>query len=98
MQNECRLSIITVNYNGLRDTCALIDSITFTNDMEVIVVDNASRSDEASLIATRYPQVRVIRSLQNLGFAGGVNAGIRSVLDRETVPPYVILMNNDTAP
>ena len=91
MQNECRLSVITVNYNGLRDTCALIDSITFTNDMEVIVVDNASRSDEASLIATRYPQVRVIRSPQNLGFAGGNNLGIQAARGK-----YLFFINNDT--
>ena len=71
MQNECRLSIITINYNGLKDTCNLIDSIPFKENMEVIVVDNASKEDEASVISERYPQVTVIRSNQNLGFAGG---------------------------
>ena len=59
--------------------------------MEVIVVDNASIQDEASIIAERYPQVKVIRSTQNLGFAGGNNLGIK-----EAKGKYILLINNDT--
>ena len=91
MQNECRLSIITINYNGLKDTCELIDSIPFDGNMEVIVVDNASTQDEASIISERYPQVKVIRSHQNLGFAGGNNVGIKAAKGQ-----YILLINNDT--
>ena len=91
MQKECRLSIITINYNGLKDTCELIDSIPFNNNMEVIVVDNASKEDEASTIAEQYPQVKVIRSEQNIGFAGGNNLGIK-----EAKGKYILLINNDT--
>ena len=91
MQNECKLSIITINYNGLKDTCELIDSIPFNNDLEVIVVDNASEKDEASLISAKYPQVKVIRSSQNLGFAGGNNLGIKAAQGK-----YLFFINNDT--
>ena len=91
MQNECELSVITVNYNGLKDTCALIESIPFNENMEVIVVDNASLQDEASLIQKRYPQVKIIRSEKNLGFAGGNNLGIQ-----ESEGKYLFLVNNDT--
>lgn len=85
------LSIITVNFNGFKDTCALIDSIPFgTLPLEVIVVDNGSREDEAALIATNYPQVRTIRSEQNLGFAGGNNLGIKAAQGK-----YLYLVNND---
>jgi len=60
---DIALSIITINYNGLADTCALIDSIPLNDDsLEVIVVDNASKADEATTIQQRYPQVRVIKS------------------------------------
>ena len=75
---KIELTIITVNFNGLKDTCELIDSITFSDSMEVIVVDNGSRQDEASAIEQRYPHVRVIRSKENLGFAGGNNLGIKA--------------------
>lgn len=92
MHPECRLSIITINYNGLADTCALIDTIPFNDEsLEVIVVDNASKEDEAAIIAQRYPQVRVVRSQQNLGFAGGNNLGIQAARGR-----YLFLINNDT--
>lgn len=91
MQREYRLSIITVNYNGLNDTCALIDSIPSEDNIEVIVVDNASLNDEATTIQTRYPQVKVIRSKNNLGFAGGNNIGIKVAQGK-----YLFLVNNDT--
>ena len=91
MQNEYKLSIITINYNGLKDTCELIDSIAFNDNMEVIVVDNASKQDEASIISERFPHVKVIRSAQNLGFAGGNNLGIKAAKG-----DYILLINNDT--
>lgn len=86
-----KISIITVNYNGLSDTCALIDSIPFDETMEVIVVDNASKNDEGTIIQTRYPQVRVIQSSENLGFAGGNNLGIKA-----STGDYLFFINNDT--
>ena len=91
MQNEYKLSIITVNYNGLKDTCALIESIPFNENMEVIVVDNASKQDEASIIQKLYPQIKVIQSEKNLGFAGGNNIGIK-----EAKGQFLFLINNDT--
>ena len=91
MQNECKLSIITINFNGLKDTCELIDSIPFNNDLEVIVVDNASQKQEAEIISKKYPQVKVIKSNKNLGFAGGNNLGIKAALGK-----YIFLINNDT--
>jgi len=91
LQNECKLSIITINFNGLKDTYELIDSIPFNDDLEVIVVDNASEKDEASLISAKYPQVKVIRSSQNLGFAGGNNLGIKAARGK-----YLFFINNDT--
>ena len=85
------LSVITVNFNGLKDTCELIDSITFSNNMEMIVVDNGSLEDEASVIEQLYPNVIVIRSNKNLGFAGGNNQGIKAAKGK-----YIFLINNDT--
>ena len=85
------VSIITINYNGLEDTCALIESIPFNENMEVIVVDNASKDQEADVIVQRYPQVKVIKSDRNLGFAGGNNLGIQAAHGK-----YLFLVNNDT--
>ena len=55
------------------------------------MVDNASILDEASIISERHPQVKVIRSHQNLGFAGGNNVGIKAAKGQ-----YILLINNDT--
>ena len=51
------VSIITVNYNGLRDTCEMIDSFRSRETYpryEIIVVDNGSRLPEAEEIQERY--------------------------------------------
>lgn len=86
------LSIITINYNGLKDTCELIDSLPLEDkSIEVIVVDNASKNDEASIIEERYPAIKVIRSHKNLGFAGGNNLGIKAARGK-----YLFFINNDT--
>lgn len=92
VQLDIQISIITINYNGLKDTCELIESLPLGDQsIEVIVVDNASKEDEAAIITNRYPQVKVIRSEQNLGFAGGNNLGIKAARGR-----YLFFINNDT--
>ena len=89
---DITLSIITINYNGLKDTCELIDSLPLEDrSIEVIVVDNASKNDEASIIEERYSAVKVIRSHKNLGFAGGNNLGIKAACGK-----YLFFINNDT--
>ena len=92
MTEEKIISIITINYNGLKDTCELMETLPLDDtSIEVIVVDNASRQDEASVIEQRYPQVKVIRSSENLGFAGGNNLGIEASCGK-----YLYFINNDT--
>lgn len=89
---DITLSIITINYNGLKDTCELIESLPLGSpSIEVIVIDNASKEDEASIIEKRYPNIKVIRSNKNLGFAGGNNLGIKAAQGR-----YLFFINNDT--
>lgn len=94
MNNTPLLSFITVCYNGIADTCALIESIhkiIHSVSYEIIVVDNASRKDEATIIKAHYPTVITLRSQQNLGFSGGNNMGLKIAQGR-----YLFLINNDT--
>lgn len=58
--------------------------------LEVICVDNASSDDSAALISTQYPQVHLFRQSVNLGFAGGVNAGMNAAQG-----DIFILLNQD---
>ena len=92
MNIEKLLSIITINYNGIKDTCELLDTLPLEDkSIEVIVVDNASTQDEATIIEQRFPQVTVIRSKANIGFAGGNNLGIQAAHGK-----YLFFINNDT--
>ena len=92
MEIKKTLSIITINYNGLKDTCELMETLPLEDkSIEVIVVDNASTQDEATIIEQRFPQVTVIRSSKNRGFAGGNNLGIQAAHGK-----YLFFINNDT--
>ena len=55
------------------------------------MVDNASQNQEADIIAKRFPQVKVIKSEKNLGFAGGNNLGIKAAQGK-----CLFFINNDT--
>lgn len=86
------VSIITINYNGWQDTCELIASLKQfeTYPYEVIVVDNASRGDDVERIRSMYPEVLVVCSDRNLGFAGGNNWGYNYAQG-----DYILFLNND---
>ena len=86
------VSIITVNYNETATTCALLDSIRRQpyRDVEVIVVDNASRENPDAIFARQYPEVKFIRSARNLGFAGGNNLALPFATGQ-----YLFFVNND---
>lgn len=87
------VSVISVNYNQAAITCAMVASlrkVTYPN-LEIIVVDNASPSDDPELILEFFPEVKLIRSEKNLGFAGGNNLGIKQARGK-----YLLFLNNDT--
>lgn len=90
---QIELSIITVNYDGMKDTEALIESLrdNLSVSYELIVVDNGSKKNEAILLQEKYPFIKAIRSEKNLGFAGGNNLGIS-----EASGSYLFFLNNDT--
>lgn len=91
--NQPLVSIITVNYNQTDITCQFLESlrkITYSN-IEIFVVDNDSPNKEADVIKSKYPEIILIKSEQNLGFAGGNNLAIR-----EAKGDYFLLINNDT--
>ncbi|MGI6296556.1 MAG: glycosyltransferase family 2 protein [Armatimonadota bacterium] len=86
------VSIIIVNWNT-RDL--LIDCLESIRQnapgCEVIVVDNASSDGSGDAVKEQYPQVKLIASEANLGFAAGNNLGIA-----EATGEYVLLLNPDT--
>ncbi len=87
------VSIITVNYNQSRITAELLDSLRKVHypQLEVIVVDNGSPNDSCDWLKEKYPEINLIISKKNLGFAGGNNLGIKHAHGE-----YIFLLNNDT--
>ncbi|CAK7083952.1 MAG: hypothetical protein BACD_04286 [Bacteroides rodentium] len=87
------VSIITINYNGWQDTCELIASLKQyeTYPYELIVVDNASVGEDVEHIRNAYPDVRIVRTERNLGFAGGNNLGYDYAQGK-----FILFLNNDT--
>lgn len=87
------ISIITVNYNGIKDTRNFLYSLKESvKDVqyEVIVIDNASKNDEASILSSEFDWIKCFRSEKNLGFSGGNNLGVELA-----VGDYFLFLNND---
>ena len=87
------VSIVSVNYKCPEITLEMLHSLAAVEypHLEVIVVDNEC-GDQPFPFEAYYPEmVTVIRSEENLGFAGGTNLGIRAASGA-----YILLLNNDT--
>ena len=85
-----------LNWRGVEDTLACLESLrqlTYPN-WQVVVVDNGSGDDSVVHITDHCPEVDLVETGANLGFAGGCNVGIRRALDRGA--DYLWLLNSDT--
>lgn len=83
-----KVAAVVLSWNGREDTLACLRSLE-GEDVEVIVVDNASDDGTAEAVTG----VELIRNERNLGYAGGMNTGIRRALERGA--DAVLLLNND---
>ncbi len=87
------ISVVIVNWNGKHLLGECLDSLLAQSvgGIEIILVDNGSQDGSAEYVLERYHDVRVVSLPENIGFAGGNNAGIRAASGR-----YIALLNNDT--
>lgn len=96
--NMTNISIILVNWNGKEDTLDCLVSLgnlkAQSAKLKVIVIDNGSTDNSVEVIREKFPDVEVIETCKNLGFAGGNNLGIKRAL--EAGADFVWLLNNDT--
>jgi GT2 family glycosyltransferase len=93
MENLPLVSIVTINYNQALVTNLLLESlqkITWKNT-EIIVVDNCSLKQDFDLLNRTFENVKIIETGQNLGYAGGNNAGLIN-----STGSYILFINNDT--
>lgn len=88
------VSIIIINYNTFDITCNCIESIQqYTKGVpcEIVVVDNASPDDNPDLFLEKFPDVVLVKSKENGGFARGNNIGID-----HSKGDIILLLNSDT--
>jgi GT2 family glycosyltransferase len=90
------VTVIVLNWNGRDDTLACLESLRAVEypNFSVMVVDNGSSDGSPAAIRQRFPDIEVVETNCNLGFAEGNNVGIRLALRRGS--DYVLLLNNDT--
>jgi GT2 family glycosyltransferase len=95
-----RVAVVILNWNGIKDTISCLDSLitqTYSN-YNIVVIDNGSVDDSVTILREYIADhadntIELICNTKNLGFAGGVNTGIRWALDKKF--DAVALFNND---
>lgn len=94
-KDNIQASIIIVNYNGkhfLQECLTSVFQINFPkNKYEIIMVDNDSKDDSVDYVIKNFPQVKIVQSSSNLGFAGGCNLGVKNALGE-----FIVFLNTDT--
>jgi N-acetylglucosaminyl-diphospho-decaprenol L-rhamnosyltransferase len=83
------VTLVFVAWNARRHLARALDAAVATG-WPVIVVDNASTDGTSEYVRVRVPEAQLISADRNLGFAGGVNAGVR-----ESDTPWVLVLNPD---
>jgi len=93
MTGPVDLSIVIVNWNVRALLRACLQSLRddASDTREIIVVDNASRDDSAAMVRAEFPEITLIESQINLGFAAGCQLGFE-----HSRGEYVLLLNPDT--
>lgn len=87
------LSIIIVSFNTrelLRECLQAVFSRVALDDVEVIVVDNASRDGSPEMVRQDFPAVRLLARQDNPGFGGGNNVGVAAASG-----DFIFLLNSD---
>lgn len=90
-----KIFTIILNYNG-RDTLTNCLKSVFASDcanLEIVVVDNASKDGSFEAAKTLFPRAHFIASPKNIGFSSGNNLGIRFALEKGA--DFIFLLNND---
>ncbi|MDN3504436.1 MAG: glycosyltransferase family 2 protein [Rhabdochlamydiaceae bacterium] len=91
-----KVYIIILNYNGKQDTLDCLTSLkqqTYAH-FDTVVVDNGSSDNSCAAIKEKHPDITLIPTGENLGFAGGNNVGIEHCLKHDC--DAIFLLNNDT--
>ncbi len=91
------VSVVIVNYRGVEDTIECVRCVRTLDwpaeRLQIVVVDNSSGDDSVTRLRAEAPDVTLVESLVNTGFAGGCNLGVAS-----SSGEYVGFINSDARP
>ncbi len=92
------VSILIPNYNGEQILVANLGSVSraaecYPGEVEIIVVDDASKDGSIALISKHFPRIRVVAHETNRGFSEAVHSGVG--VSRY---PIILLLNSDVRP
>lgn len=96
MKTPSKIAIVLLNWNGKNDTLECLSSLKKLDypHIDIILVDNGSKDDSVAAFQKAFPEIPLIQTFANLGFAGGNNGGILHALRRGA--DFILLLNNDT--
>ena len=95
--SQKKIFVILVNYNGSDDTIECVQSLLSIDykNIEILIVDNGSDTEQIKILKDKLSdRINIIYLENNIGFAGGNNAGIKYSLKQNA--DYILLLNNDT--
>ncbi len=95
MKDNIYISVVVISFNGIEfieDCLATVQTSLNNINSEILVVDNGSADGTVELIENKFPNIRVLKNADNLGFAKAVNQGFEM-----TSGVYIVLLYLDTS-
>jgi len=88
--------VVILNWNNAEDTIECISSVKLSKDVnyKIICVDNNSSDGSSGRISSAHPDIIMLQTAGNLGYAGGNNFGVKKAL--ELGATHIWILNNDT--
>ena len=91
-----KIAVIILNYFGFQNTCACVKSVREHLDAQFFLIDNSADNEERERLQEEFSDgSEVVLSFpsENLGFAAGVNLGIKQAIKKGY--KYFLMLNND---
>lgn len=87
------VSVLVLNWNGQRYLRECFNSLRYNScpHVEVVLIDNGSQDNSVDFTREEFPNVRIIRHGENLGFCQGYNLAVEAVQ-----AAFLVFLNNDT--
>ena len=93
--NSPQIFVVILNFNGYVETKNCIESLkkSYYSNLKIVVVDNASFDNSIENLRKEFTDIQYIISIKNLGYAGGMNIGVKFALKNNA--DLILLTNND---